>query len=163
MTNSKYAGGYSNANIDLQMNEWACDEYFAGAIIDEATGASMEYRDLLKKPDLKELWERSFANELGRLSQGTRDINGTNKIHFIPKSDIPHDRQKKITYRRIVVAYKPDKLEKHRTRLTVGGERLPCPIDAGTITADVPTIKLLWNSTLSTPGAKYMTMDIYNF
>ena len=27
----------------------------------------------------------------------------------------------------------------------------------------MPTIKLLWNSVLSTPGAKYVTMDISNF
>ena len=35
--------------------------------------------------------------------------------------------------------------------------------DCGTPTADVPVIKLLWNSTLSTPGAKYFTLDISNF
>ena len=123
----------------------------------------MEYRDLMKKPDLKELWERSLATELGRLAQGIRNIKGTNTIYFIPKSEIPLNRQKEITYGRIVVKYKPDKLEKHRTRLTVGGDRLVCLIDAGTPTADVPMIKLLWNSTLSTPGGKYMTMDISNF
>ena len=123
----------------------------------------MEYRDLMKKPDLRKLWQRSLTNELGCLAQGIQDIKGTNTIYFIPKSDIPHDRRKEITYGRIVVAYKPDKLEKQRTRLTVGGDRLKCLIDPGTPTADVPTIKLLWNSTLSTPGAKYMTMDISNF
>ena len=26
-----------------------------------------------------------------------------------------------------------------------------------------PTIKLLWNSVLSTPGAKYFTLDVSNF
>ena len=61
------------------------------------------------------------------------------------------------------MTYKPDKLEKHRTRLTVGGDRLTCLIDPGTPTADVPTIKLLRNSTLSIPGAKYTTMSISNF
>ena len=145
------------------MEEWAYKDYFAAAITNESTGEPMEYRDLIKKPDLRELWQRSLANELGRLAQGIRDIKGTNTIHFILKSDIPHDRRKEITYGRIVVAYKPDKLEKQRTRLTVGGDRLKCLIDPGTPTADVPTIKLLWNSTLSTPGAKYMTMDISNF
>ena len=38
-----------------------------------------------------------------------------------------------------------------------------CLIDAGTPTVNFPTIKLLWNSAPSTPGAKYTTMDISNF
>ena len=70
---------------------------------------------------------------------------------------------KDVTYGRIVVAYKPDKLEKNRARLTVGGDRIVCLQDVSAPTADVPVIKLLWNSTLSTPGAKYFTMDISNF
>ena len=45
----------------------------------------------------------------------------------------------------------------------MGGDRINCPFDCGTPTADVPVIKLLWNSTLSTPGAKYFTLDISNF
>ena len=38
-----------------------------------------------------------------------------------------------------------------------------CLYDVSTPTADLPTIKLLWNSVLSTPGARYMTLDISNF
>jgi len=30
------------------MAEWAYHDHFAGAIIDETTGESMEYRDLIK-------------------------------------------------------------------------------------------------------------------
>ena len=67
-----------------------------------------------------------------------------------------------MNYKRMVVAYKSDKLEKHRTRLTVRGDRLVCFVDTGTSTEDVLTIKVLWNSTMSTPGAKYMTRDISN-
>ena len=66
-------------------------------------------------------------------------------------------------YARIVVDYKPNKLEKNRTWVTVGGNRINCPFDCGTPTADVSVIKLLWNSTLSTPSAKYFTLDISNF
>ena len=61
------------------------------------------------------------------------------------------------------MAYKPDKLEKNRSRLTVGGDRIKYPFDVSAPTADLPTIKLLWNSVLSSPGAKYFTMDISNF
>ena len=117
MQNAKHSRGYAAANKNLQMDEWAYKEYFAAAIIDETTGKTMENRDLMKKPDLKALWEHSLATELGKLTQGIRDIKGTTTIYFTPKSDIPHNRRKEITYSWIVVKCKPDKLEKHRTRL----------------------------------------------
>ena len=39
--------GYAAANQHLQLDEWAYKEYFAGAIIDDKTGQSLEYRDLI--------------------------------------------------------------------------------------------------------------------
>ncbi len=44
-----------------------------------------------------------------------------------------------------------------------GGDRVHYPGDAGTPTADLLTIKLLLNSIISTPNAKFMTMDINDF
>ena len=35
-------------NMHLQLDEWTYDKYFANAIIDEETGKSLEYRDLVK-------------------------------------------------------------------------------------------------------------------
>ena len=78
--------GYAAANHYLQMKEWAFKEYFAGAITCKETGQALEYRDLMKRPELKDTWERSFANELGRLAQGIRDVNDINTIIFILKS-----------------------------------------------------------------------------
>ena len=157
------ARGLGHANEALQMAEWAYHEHFAGAIIDETTGESMEYRDLIKNEKLRPIWERSLANELGRLCNGIRDIVGTNTMEFIPKSEIPKDRLKDVTYGRIVVSYRPQKLEKHRSRLTVGGDRINYPFDVSTPTSDLATIKMLWNSVLSTPGAKFFGADIANF
>ena len=45
----------------------------------------------------------------------------------------------------------------------MGGDRTNCPFDCGTPTAELLTIKLLPNSVISTPGAKFMTIDISNF
>ena len=45
----------------------------------------------------------------------------------------------------------------------MGGDRTNCPVDCGTPTAELLTIKLLLNSVISTPGAKFMTIDISNF
>ena len=47
----------------------------------------LEYKDLIRKdPTTKKVWEKSYANELGRLSQGIRNIEGSNCIKFISKN-----------------------------------------------------------------------------
>ena len=145
------------------MSEWAYKDLFAGAVIDEVTGESLEYRDLIKNDKYRDIWATSLANEFGRLAQGIRDIKGTNTIFFIPKEDIPTNRVRDITYCRIVVAYRPQKLEKHRSRLTVGGDRINYPYDVSTPTSALPRIKMLWNSVLSTEGAKFIGIDVANF
>jgi hypothetical protein len=53
--------------------------------------------------------------------------------------------------------------ELNRTRLVAGGNRVHYPGNAGTPTTDLLTIKLLVNSTISSAGAKFMTMDIKDF
>ena len=155
--------GLQGANERLQFDEWAREDLFCGVIIDEDTGESLEYRDLIKLPKYREVWMKSFANEIGRLAQGIRDIKGTNTMEFIRRDEIPRERAKDVTYGRIVVSYRPQKMEPNRSRLTVGGDRINYPYDTSAPTADLPTIKMLWNSTLSTKNAKFITMDLANF
>ena len=45
----------------------------------------------------------------------------------------------------------------------MGGDKISYPYDVSAPTCGLPIIKLLWNSVLSIPGAKYFTMDIKNF
>ena len=45
--------------------------------------------------------------------------SGTNNIFFIPKDKVPAGRT--VTYGRILVEIRPQKVETHSTRLTVGG------------------------------------------
>ena len=124
----------------------------------------MEYRHLIKDPKHSPIWIRSFANELGRLAQGVgKRETGTNTTFFIPYDQIPNDRKGDVTYGRICVDYRPQKKEPERTRLTVGGNLIDFPGDVSTPTADTTTAKLIINSTISTPGAKYMYGDIKNF
>ena len=63
----------STQQTDLLMN----------SVVDKDTGISMEYRALSRGVD-KEVWIKSFANDLGRLAQGvgTRMPTGTNTIFF---------------------------------------------------------------------------------
>ena len=62
-----------------------------------------------------------------------------------------------------MVAYKPQKADTNRSRLTVGEDRIIFLYGVSTPKPDLSTIKILWNSVLSTPGAKYFTLDISNF
>ena len=133
--------------------------------ITSAEGNQMEYRHLITDPSTKQIWENSFCNEVGRLAQGRKatGLPGTNTLFFISYDDIPEDRRKDVTYARIVVDYRPQKAEPHRTRITVGGNRINYPDTVTTETAELTTHKLLLNSVVSTRGAQYMTADIGNF
>jgi hypothetical protein len=121
----------------------------------------MEYMALMKDPRLQPLWTRGFGNECGRLFQGIRDIPGTDTCFFIKLTNIPKDRN--ITYGKIVCDYKPHKKEKEHVRPTVGGDILDYSGDVATSTADITTLKILINSTLSTADAAMMMMDIKNY
>jgi hypothetical protein len=69
-----------------------------------------------------------------------------------------------VTYGLITCLIRPEKIEEpNQTRLVAGGDRVHYLGDAGTPTADLLTVKLLINSTISTPSAKYMTMNIKDF
>ena len=74
------------------------NNHIALSVIDEDTGQPLEYKDLMKSKKYKNVWAKSYANELGRLNQGIRNIPGTNTMFFINKSEIPADRHKDITY-----------------------------------------------------------------
>ncbi len=106
----------------------------------------------------KKVWAHSFANEL---FWGIRNVPSTDTCFFIPKSLIP--AHKRPTYRCICCNYQPQKEEKHRVRLTVGSERINYPGNKSTPTADLTTAKLLINSTISTPGAKFLGINLTDF
>ena len=84
-------------------------------------------------------------------------------MHFIQKYEVPYDRFKDVTYGKFVCVVRPQKAEPNRTRLTLGGNLVNYPGEVGTPTADMLLIKCMFNSVLSTPGAKFMGIDISNF
>lgn len=125
------------------------------------TGKKQSYTKLLiAEPDR---WNTGMANELGRLAQGvgTRMPTGTNTIFFIKKDDVPTGRT--TTYANAICDYRPMKEEAWRVRLTVGGDKLDYPGDPGAPAASLTETKLVVNSVISTPGAKFMTADIKDY
>jgi hypothetical protein len=68
-----------------------------------------------------------------------------------------------VTYGSFVVDIKDHKEEKEHTRITVGGDQIEYPGDKSTQTAGLTTVKILINSVISTPNAKFLVIDITNF
>jgi hypothetical protein len=68
-----------------------------------------------------------------------------------------------ITYARVVDNFRLQKADPHCIHITAGGNLINYPGKLTTRTADLTTSKLMWNSVLSTEGAKYMCLDIKNF
>ena len=85
------------------------------------TRETLDYQDLIKNTNYHKIWMRSLANDISRLVQGIHEINTTNTIFFVPKDEILKDRLCDITYCQIFVAYCLQKLEKHHSHMTVGG------------------------------------------
>ena len=74
---------------------------------------------------------------------------------------IPTDQV--ITYARIVVDYRPQKEDPNRARITAGTKLIQYPGELTTRTADMRTSKIMWSSTISTRGMRYMVADAANF
>jgi hypothetical protein len=136
----------------------------AGSLWDEELNKFAPYRELIKHPneEIKNRWLKSGEDEFGRLFQGfePNGIEGMNVLRWIHKKAIPAN--KSVTYPRYTVAYRPEKADPNRTRITAGGDRLEYDGNVTTHTASLETIKTHWNSVISTPGAKYCTGDISN-
>jgi hypothetical protein len=135
--------------------QFLCD--LAYAVLDDDTGNLLEYRHLIKHPKYTDTWSNSFRNEIRQLATMTETI------FFISKTDIPQDRKGDETYGRIVCVYREGKKDKYRTRITVGGNLINYPGDCGTPTADLLTVKLLFNSIIFIPNTKFMSIDIKDF
>ena len=153
--------GKTNHGRVYNLSDRATQQYI-NAILNSVTGNMMEYRHLIVDPATREVWEKLSAKTFGRLMKGfKRGIHGTDTMKFIQKHEVPYN--KKATYARIVCDYRPQKEEKERTRITVGGNRLDCQGGGSTKTAGLTTIKLLLNSVVSSIWAKFMTADVKNF
>ena len=136
---------------------------YASPVTHADTGRSMEYRDLLADPTTRDVWLHSAANEFGRLAQGLPDnrVDATNTIFFIPVTKVP--RNKRLTYARFVCSFHPQKPEPYCTCITVSGNLIDYPGNLSMKVADMTTFKILVNSTLSTPGAKWLGLDVKNY
>jgi hypothetical protein len=89
------------------------------------------------------VWIQACKDEFGWLCQGHGMAmpTGTDTMFFIPVTAVP--KGKKVTYLKIVAAYRPEKANPHRIHFTVSSDRIDYPGDVSTKTADLPTVKTL--------------------
>jgi len=143
---------------DVDLQELCC-----GVVHPVTQETITKYQKLIKDPLLRDVWTRAMAKELGRLAQGFGDTKGTNTIRFLTLDEIKNiPAGRTVTYARIVVDYRPQKEDPNRVRITVGGNLIDYPYELTTRTADLQTTKIMWNSVVSTDGAKYACADIGN-
>jgi hypothetical protein len=152
----------NNQGVDVAPRQATNHIPMANAVINQDTGVILEYRHIIQDETTCPVWNKSAANEFGRLAQGVGGrIEGSNTIFFIPRQAVPTGEI--VTYGCFVVDIRPNKPETHGVRLTVGGNLIQYPGDVSTRSADLTTSKFLWNSTIPTEGAKYMCLDVNNF
>jgi hypothetical protein len=84
--------GGANCAIAFGEKHWTRTRMM-NSVIYPSTGKEMQYKDLMKYPDLGPSFEIGLSNELGQICQGTRDIAGTNTAFFIDLKSIPKKSQ----------------------------------------------------------------------
>jgi hypothetical protein len=123
----------------------------------DTAGFVLKYKAALRTVD-KERWEAAACDELRRLI-----TSGTGK--FISHQALP--RTRRASYYNPVIKSKTDQLTGERTfrvRGTFGGNLLvDYPGDVTANTADLTTIKVLLNATISDPSSSWSTLDIKDY
>lgn len=129
---------------------------------DPTSGQYLEYRQLLKTSN-KQVWENGCSKGFARLCQGRSkdDTTGTNTITWIHPNEVPSN--KRPTYIRVCANYRPQKKDPYRVRCILGRNLIDYPGPISAPTASIPLVKLLLNSVLSTPNAKFHIIDIKDF
>ncbi len=118
-------------------------------------------------PATAETWQTAFGKDFGGMAQGDSKTGqkGTNAMFVMT-----HDKNKyvlregkKFTYGNPVVDYHPQKDNPHCIQIIAGGNMITYESNPSARMTDFDTVKLHWNSIISTKGAKYMCLDIKNF
>ena len=86
---------------------------------------------------------------------------GTNTLFYAPKSSVPANRN--VTYARMVATIRLHKTKFNRVCVTVGGYIRDYPGATTTNCTSLTNTKCLLNSTISTPDAWFMTLNIKEF
>ena len=143
-------------------------EHFCAPVVHPKTGEVItKYQKLANDPDpeIRDTWRNGLGKEFGGMAQGDKrtDTKGMDAIFVLTRAQIKAiPKHKTITYARLVVDYRPQKEDPNRARMTAGGNLIQYAGEVTTRTSDLSTAKILWNSVVSTSGAKFAAFDISN-
>eukprot|EP00804_Cyclotella_cryptica_P000090 CCRYP_013749-RA/>CCRYP_013749-RA protein AED:0.16 eAED:0.11 QI:0/0/0/1/0/0/3/0/1031 len=153
-----------NSATNMLSSRWTHNSNVCNGVVHPITKETItKYEKLANDPILQTVWTKAMCKELGRLAQGWDGRKGTDTIFFMSHDEIKQiPCHRTITYARIVVNYRPQKDNPNRVHITVGGNLINYPGELTTRTADLTTTKILWNSTISTPSARFACADIEN-
>jgi hypothetical protein len=136
-------------------------------MIHPATGESISsYKHLMNDPATAEVWMTTFAKDSCSMSQSDNKTGqkGTNTMFVMLPLDVPNiPKDRVIIYARVIVNHCPQKEDPNCIRITAGGNLINYPGELTARMAEITMAKLLWKSMLSTPGAKYVCLNIKNF
>jgi hypothetical protein len=116
-----------------------------------------KYMKLMDDPALKGLWVPAISKELHGLAQGKEGVTvSINTIFYLTHDEIrriPKDCT--VTYTRIIIDHHPQKDDLNRVCITIDGNLIDYSYELITRTADIVLVKIMWNSVISTQGAKF--------
>ncbi len=110
----------------------------------------------MHNPYTSEVWQTAFGKDFNGMAQGDNMPGqmGTNSIFVMTHDEVQTiTKNQTVTYARVVVDFCPQKADPRRIRITASGNLINYPGELSTWTADLTTLKLMWNSILSTTGA----------
>jgi hypothetical protein len=111
------------------------------AMVHPVTGEHItSYRKLMNYPVTSEVWMTAFGKDFGGMCQGDdkTGTKGTDAIFVMEPRDVPNiPKDQPPTYAKVVVAYRPQKDDPYRIRITAGGNKIYYPGELTTRTADM--------------------------
>ena len=161
--NNSHSQLQSVQNVEEYQGHWACPVYHP------KTGHKQPLDSLLRVQQSL-TWTTSVTNEVGRLTQGIgknrpahKTIEGKNTLNFIKRRQVPWNA--KVIYDNFVCDIKTQKERYHRTRLTVGGDKLDYPADPSAPAVGLLDTNIHLNSVISDSkkGARYFVADIKKY
>jgi len=117
-------------------------------------GNKLVYHKAKAGPD-GAIWEKAAGKEIMKLIQSKTG-------RWIKFCDIPRGRKAAYYNPRCRIKMKDGQLQ-HRVRGTIGGDKIDFDGDTAAYTASMPTLKILLNAVVSSPGAKFATADIKDY
>jgi hypothetical protein len=137
----------------------------AMTVMDKYMGKLLNYRQLMNSPKYKESMEPVSSQRIRAIGKWHRRAHQKPRQHYrvhLPTQGASR-LQESVMYGQFVCLVRPEKAEPNQMRFTLGGDRINYPGEVATPITEMLVAKMLFNSVISTKGARFMTMDISNF